>query len=71
MNSFLFFYPESNSREVSERKFAEINGVTVEYTENNGVCRVVRLMASDPHRYLDSGLTPGTDITEAINSIKK
>lgn len=71
MNSFLFFYPESSCNEPSEHKFAEIKGFTVEYTENNGICKFVRLISSDPKQYLDSKLIPGADITEIINSTKK
>jgi hypothetical protein len=71
MNSFLFFYPEAVHNETSERKFAEINGAMVEYTEVGGVCRAVRLISSDPKQYLNSQCSPGADITEAVNSAKK
>ena len=71
MNSFLFFYPEKNPNLAAERKFAKIKGAMVEYIEDNGRCRLVRVISSDPHKYLDSELSPGTDITSDVNSSKK
>lgn len=71
MNSFLFFYPEASRQGPSEHKFAEINGATVEYTEINGICKVVRVISSNPRQYLNSELMPGADITKAINSVQK
>lgn len=68
MNSFLFFYPEVNNSPHPEHKFAEIKGATVEYIENNGVCTAVRVISSDPRHYLDSEISPGADITRAVNS---
>ena len=69
MNSFLFFYPDTNNNlPQSKHKFAQIKGATVEYIENNGVCTAVRVISSDPSHYLDSEISPGADITRAVNS---
>lgn len=68
MNSFLFFYSDVNNSPQPERKFAKIKGATVEYIENNGVCRAVRVISSNPEHYLDSEISPGADITHAVNS---
>lgn len=68
MNSFLFFYPEENKH--SMHKTAIINGVCVEYIEKDGVCRVIRVVSSNPEDYLDTGIFPGADITAAVNSQK-
>lgn len=71
MNSFLFFYPGTSGNATSKHKFAEINGATIEYTEIDGSCKVVRVISSDLKQYLNSELAPGADITRLINSLKK
>ena len=49
-----------------QRKYSEIGGKVVEYSECNGRCIVGRIISTDPGSYLDNRFSPGEDITRFI-----
>ncbi len=69
MNSFLFLYADSpKDKDAPEVKFLSFNGAYIQYKEENGKCLVLRIISSNPKDYLDESISPGSDITELVNS---